>query len=169
MFKSIVSFGRAAVFAAVAFTAAPAVAQEAALRETHGSWEVRCAGDNSCYIVQVASDAEGRPVVSFAVRELAQPRTEGERTFVAAAEIRTKPGVYLPAGVTFTIDETESLRIPFERCFPEGCAALPLIQQSLVDRLKAGARVRITVYANPSEPVAAEVSLSGFTAAYDSL
>lgn len=169
VYQNILSFGRAAAFAILAFAAAPAaIAQEATVRETHGAWEVRCAGE-TCFMIQVASDANGAPVLSFAVRKLDTPRTEGDFTFIAAAEIYTKPGVFLPAGVTFSVDGNDSRRIPYERCFPEGCAALPLVQQTLIDSLKGGARVTVTVYPNPGEEVSAEVSLSGFTAAYDSL
>lgn len=169
MFASVISFGRAALVAAIAFVAAPAAAQEAAVRETHGDWEIRCTSDELCFMIQVGNDAEDRAVVSFAIRELDEPRIVDGRTFVAQAELRTRLGVYLPGGIVFTVDESESLRFPFERCVDEGCSALPLVQQGLIDRLKAGARVEITVFANRDQPVNADISLVGFTAAYDAL
>ena len=168
MIKLVFLISRAALIAVLGLASAPAIAQEAAVRETHGAWEIRCK-DSSCFMIQIAQDASGAPVLSFGVRKLSEPRVEGDATFIAATEIYTKPGVFLPTGVTLSIDGQQSRRIPFERCFPEGCAALPLVQQQLIDSLKAGGKVEIIVYANPGEPVAAEVSLSGFTAAYDAL
>ncbi|MCI4664806.1 MAG: invasion associated locus B family protein [Neomegalonema sp.] len=120
-------------------------------------------------MAQIASDAKGKPVMSLALKKLAKPVTEGKNTFVAAAEFRTKLGVFLPQGVTFAIDGGKKRRIPFERCLPEGCAALPLIQKGLVDELKSGGKVIMTVYANPKTPITVSVSLSGFTAAFDSM
>ena len=170
VFKSILSIIGAAmiVMAGVAAAPVPAHAEDAPVRETHGAWEVRCK-DGQCFMTQIASDDSGVPVLRFSVSKLATPRSEGEATFIAAAEISTKVGVFLPQGVTFAIDGAQNRKIPFERCFPTACVALPAVQQALIDSLKAGGTVTVTVFANPGEPVTANVSLSGFTAAYDSL
>lgn len=171
MLNSILSFARAALMAAVAFTALPAAAQEpaATVRETHGAWEVRCTADDVCFMYQVANDAEGRPLLSMAVRPLATPRTSGDLTFVAVAEIQTRLGVYLPGGIAMQIDTTDTLRLPFERCTPQSCRAVPEVQAEFVERMKAGAEISFIVFANLNEPVQAIISLSGFTAAFDAL
>lgn len=160
--------------AMLAVAAAPDAAQAQSqapdpVRETHGDWEVRCADANRCYMMQVRRDDAGRPLLLLRVRKLGEPVTSNGQTYVAEAELFTRLGFFLPAGIIMQVDQGKQERIPFERCLQNGCGSLPLFSQPIVDRLKAGGAANFTMFVQPGRPTGVSISLSGFTAAYNAL
>lgn len=168
---------RLAVLTAVTAAATAVFGQSAlaqnpdTLRETHGDWEIRCQTDNpdACYMMQLLEDADGNPLMLMRLRKLDDPVESSGSVFTVEAELFTRLGFLLPAGITMQIDEGELARIPFERCLPNGCGSLPLFTNEMINQLKAGGLVRFIMLYNPGEEEAAEISLIGFTAAYDAL
>jgi len=78
-------------------------------------------------------------------------------------------GIALPPGVLLKIDEGKELRLPVEHCIPQGCRILFPVDQDLLGILKAGKQATVTVQNMSHQPVGIPVSLSGFTAAFNSL
>lgn len=167
MFKSVYSVARAAFVGALAFVAAPSLASAQETKK-HGDWDVVC-GDKGCSMFQNGLDSAGKRVLIIGLTKLATPQKSGERTFVSRMEISAPLGVFLPGGVSVSIDGKKPLRIPFERCLREVCQAGPLVQQPVIDQMKAGNAVTITVFRNRGDKVEIKVSLKGFTAGYDSM
>lgn len=133
----------------------------------HGDWDVGClAGTESCEMQQVALDASGNPVVL--VRVIKLPEAEEAE---ALAIVNTPLGTLLPSGLGFQIDGGEASALPFEWCVQEGCIVRLGLREPDVTALKRGSAVRLRVasIADPDQPVELNLSLSGFTAAYDSL
>ena len=78
-------------------------------------------------------------------------------------------GVTLAPGLALQVDEGEAMRIPYERCLGIGCRASTLLGDKMIAVMKKGKQAKV-VFADPQgKQVAVPVSLSGFTAAFNSL
>lgn len=132
-----------------------------------GDWEIGCvAGTSNCEMQQVALDAAGNPVVLVRVVKLPEAQ-EAE----ALAIFNTPLGTLLPTGLGFQIDAGEAGTLPFEWCVQEGCIVRLGLRGEEVAAMKRGSAVKLRVasIADPDQPVDLTLSLTGFTAGYDSL
>jgi invasion protein IalB len=137
------------------------------VRETHGDWEVRCAPDGSdCFMYQLALDDQDNPVAEVSVLKL-----PAGAEAVAGVTVVSPLGTLLPAGVTLQVDGGERRQYPFGWCSQVGCFARFGLAAPAVDALKRGRGGTLTLasIAAPQTPLTLELSLTGFTAAYDSL
>jgi invasion protein IalB len=137
------------------------------VRDTFGDWEVRCAPDlKECLMYQLARDQQGNPVAEVSIQKLPEV-AEAD----AGVTVVTPLGTLLTAGVMLQIDAGERRQYPFAWCSQIGCFARFGLAKPSVDgmkRGKAGTIMLVSVGA-PQTPVSLALSLSGFTAAYDSL
>ena len=131
-------------------------------------WTARCETlpDGSkapCYLVQIVLLKEdNQPLLHMAVRN----QSAGEEP---AAFISLPLGVSLPGGLSLMIDESQPLRLRYERCDRNGCHAPLPLDADLVNRLKGGRWARVSFFDTTRREVSVPVSLLGFTAAFDSL
>lgn len=157
----------AAPATAPAAPAADAPAQPAITVVEHGDWEVGCLeGTQNCEMQQVAEDGEGNPVVLVRLVKLPAD-AEAE----ALAVFNTPLGTLLPPGMSFQVDAGETAALPFEWCVQEGCIVRLGLRDADVAALKRGKAVTLQVasIAAPEAPISLTLSLTGFTAAFDSL
>jgi invasion protein IalB len=137
------------------------------VRDTFGDWQVRCApeGDN-CFMYQLALDAQENPVAEFSLLKLP---IEAEAT--AGVTVVTPLGTLLPAGLVMQIDNGERRQYPFSWCSQVGCFARFGLNDASINSMKRGkaGKVALVSVGAPEAPVTLDISLSGFTAAYDSL
>jgi invasion protein IalB len=137
------------------------------VRETFQDWEVRCAPDgDDCFVYQLALDQDDNPVAEFSL-----VRLPAGSEAVAGATVVTPLGTLLPAGLVMQVNDGEARQYPFTFCSQVGCFAQLALTQESVSALQRGRVARLTLasVAAPSEPVELELSLMGFTAAYNSL
>ncbi len=133
----------------------------------HGDWEVGCLeGTTNCEMQQVAQDEGDNPVILVRL-----VRLPADADALALAVFNTPLGTLLPPGVSFQIDSGETASLPFEWCVEEGCVVRLGLREQDIAALKRGrvVNLRVASIADPETPVALTLSLSGFTAAYDSL
>lgn len=149
---------------------APAPAQpevQEIVRDTFGDWQVRCApqGDE-CFMYQLALDAAKNPVAEVSILRLPEA-AEAD----AGVTVVTPLGTLLTSGVTIQVDGGEKRQYPFAWCSQVGCFARFGLDNPTVGQFKRGKAGSITLIAvgKPQEPVNLALSLSGFTAAYESL
>lgn len=136
--------------------------------ETHTDWEIRCIGGEpaqSCRMFQALTDGEGTNVAE--VNIVALPANGRAR---AGVTIITPLGTLLPPGVGIKVDSAQERAYPFSWCTQIGCFARFGFTGAEVDQLKRGAEasVNITAVVQPENPIALKLSLSGFTAAWNS-
>ena len=141
--------------------------------EAHGDWTVRCVTmpegtAEPCHMYQMLRDSEGVPtaeVIFFPLGEDAQP------PLVAGAEVVTPLGTLLTASLELQIEPREARLYPFNVCEDIGCISRIAFLEEELDALRAGTRVRVTLFAfqMPRQPVNLDISLRGFTAAYATL
>jgi invasion protein IalB len=137
------------------------------VRDTFGDWQVRCApqGDE-CFLYQLALDAQKNPVAEVSVLKLPEVADAA-----AGATIVTPLGTLLTQGVVLQIDGGEARQYPFAWCSQVGCFARFGFAQTSIDAMKRGkaAKISLISVAAPEQPVVLDLSLRGFTDAFNSL
>ncbi|MDZ7753128.1 MAG: invasion associated locus B family protein [Gammaproteobacteria bacterium] len=161
---------------ALGLGALPAWAQEdetnvETSEETHADWRVRCekpedgSAPERCFMFQnlVMRDSQ-RQLLNFAV---AFPNEDAD---TPTAVVMVPLGVSLPAGLGLAVTEdTEPTRVAFQHCITIGCRAVIPLDDGQVAALKAGTEATVSFSDGTGRAVNVPVSLSGFTAAFNSL
>jgi invasion protein IalB len=141
--------------------------EEEFVAETFGDWELVCnAGKTNCYMFQVAKDSTGNPVVEFSAIKL---RDEDEADI--GVTLVSPLGTLLTAGIAVTIDGGEPVRYPFQWCTRSGCFMRFGLDDDSVNVFKRGNKATLTLRSIglPDSALDLDLSLSGFTAAYEAL
>ena len=137
------------------------------VRDTFGDWQVRCAPDGKeCFMYQLAVDQEQNPVAEVSILKLPDVADAD-----AGVTVVSPLGTLLTSGVVLQIDGGERRQYPFAWCSQVGCFARFGLDAPSLTGMKRGNAGRITLVSvgQPEAPVILDLSLSGFTAAYDSL
>ena len=137
------------------------------VKDTFGDWQVRCAPDGKeCFIYQLAVDQAKNPVAEVSILKLPE-QSEAD----AGVTVVTPLGTLLTTGVIVQVDGGEQRQYPFAWCSQMGCFARFGLTKPSIDALKRGKGGKITLVSvgRPETPVVLALSLSGFTAAFDSL
>ena len=141
------------------------------VRDTFGDWSLRClkaeAGQpDPCQLYQLLMDADGNSVAEFSTF----PLPEGGDV-AAGATIVVPLETLLTQQLRLTVDSGEAKVYPFTFCNAAGCVARVGFTTAEVAQLKRGnkAVLRMVPAAAPDQEVLLDVSLSGFTAGFDSV
>jgi invasion protein IalB len=136
------------------------------VRSVHNDWQIRCRSENDCFMYQLVNDPRGAPVAEINIVALPDdiPAVAG---FTVVSPLRT----LLTEGLTLQVDNGRVQQYPFLYCAPVGCASRFGYEQSGLNQFKRGNVARLTIVAvdRPAQPVILDVSLSGFTAAFNAL
>ena len=153
---------------------AAAQSDDGLTRREVSDWSVLCTDDGTqCAMQQVGRTAQGEDALLIELNKFAEPQSANGRQFVARGVLVVPLGVLLPPQIRLEVDGNDLGTVPFFRCTPDNCQAQVQLEQNIVDSFIRGARARFT-YVLPSgqgeaQEVTADVSLSGFTRAYNSL
>ena len=143
--------------------AAPA-AEAALVSPSQQNWLKVCDplpdGQQACIMRQVVL-ANGQFLGSFLLRD--DPGQESRLLAVAAVPL----GVLLPFGLTWQIDSAKPIRVPYMLCDPTSCATQLVINEQYVNSLKKGNTLKLTAKNRQNQDLTIEITLAGFTAAYD--
>jgi invasion protein IalB len=156
----------AATFAqdAAAPAEAPAAAATDAAANPGQNWLKVCDplpdGQEACIMRQVVL-SNGQFLGSFLLRD--DPGQESRLLAVAAVPL----GVLLPFGLTWQIDGAKPVRVPYMLCDPTSCATQLVINEQYVNSLKKGSKLKLTAKNRQNQDLNIEITLAGFTAAYD--
>lgn len=140
------------------------------LKDVYGDWALRCLkveeGDDPCQIYQLMSDADGNDVAEIAIVPL---NTDGPA--VAGATIVVPLETLLTEQVTLRVDGGQARRFPYNFCNVGGCVSRLGLTAEDVALFKGGASASLTMVpaAAPDQVVTVNMSLSGFTAAFDTV
>ncbi len=150
-----------------AATLAPATAQ-GAVKSTYGDWQIRCdtppgAKAEQCALIQNVT-AEDRPNVGLSVIVL---KTADKKQRIL--RILAPLGVLLPSGLGLKVDQADVGRTPFVRCLPNGCVAEVVMDDKLVEQIKAGTNATFIVFQTPEEGIGIPIALKGFGEGLDKL
>lgn len=159
----LIAVGLAGLFASMS----PAAAQ-GAIKGQYGDWQVRCdtppgAKSEQCALIQNVT-AEDKPNVGLSIIVL---RTADKKQRIL--RVLAPLGVLLPSGLGLRIDTTDVGRTAFVRCLPNGCIAEVVIDDKLLDQLKAGKNATFILFQTPEEGIGIPIALTGFGDGFDKL
>lgn len=145
-----------------------AAAQQASVRGTYGFWEMRCAtppgaSSEQCVLMQAVEDFD-RSEIGLSVSAFKTADRQAQ-----ILRIQAPLGVLLPNGLGLHIDGRDMGRAYFVRCFSDGCYAEVILEDQLLDSLKAGQMATFTVFDTPEEGIGLPVDLTGFTEGFEAL
>lgn len=139
--------------------------------ENFGDWELRCirapeGEEDRCNMYQLLENADAEPVAEFNLFRL----PAGGQA-VAGANVVVPLETLLTQQLTLSIDSAEPRRYPFSFCNAAGCVARIGLTEAEIEAFKRGvtATLRVVPAAAPDEEFLLTMSLSGFTAGYETL
>ena len=162
----------APAFAQQATSQAEAEATAPVVAATHADWQIICSPEvegqpQQCEMYQLLEDSNNAPIAEISIAALPLGAE-----FSAGATVTTPLETFLPTGMGFAIGNSEQMRVEgFRVCTVVGCVVRMGLSAEEIDQMKAGssATIRIAPFVAINQPVDINVSLSGFTAAYDDL
>ncbi|MEM8648427.1 MAG: invasion associated locus B family protein [Pseudomonadota bacterium] len=142
----------------------PAVAQAPTPAEDT-AWVKICNTDPGtkktlCLITQELRTPSGQFLASVAIR---QSPGEQRKSLVTSVPV----GMLLEAGVQVQVDGADPAQAVYSICFPNACYAELAIDDAFINKLKAGSDLRLTTANQQAKPVQFDMTLTGFTSAYD--
>ena len=154
--------------------AGAAAAQEQNVTRTPiGDWSKVCLPDGgACVIEQIGKTAAGEEALRIRIEKLQAPQQVNGESIEAVANIEVPLGVVLSTGLKLRIDQGEVSASPYFVCQAQGCLVRAPLQNALLEALKRGARAQFAftvIQQGAGRDVPIDISLSGFTRAYDSL
>lgn len=140
------------------------------VKETIGDWAIQCLStpdrDDPCQLYQVLKGPDGG-----AVAEISLFPVENQGQAVAGANFIVPLETLLTQKLTVQVDSGQAKRYDFAFCSQLGCVARVGFLAQDIASFKAGnvANVTIIPAVAPDQKVTVQMSLSGFTAAYNAL
>lgn len=135
-----------------------------------GDWDVRClrveaAEGDPCEMHQLLRGPEGNATAEINLFLLDRDDVPAGATIVTPLE------TLLPRGLRFSVDGGEAKTYPFQLCNRQGCVAQIGFTADEVATMRAGTRADVVIHpaAAPDTAVPLSISLSGFTAAEETL
>ncbi len=161
--------------ALIALSAAlPAAAQNAAtgtVKSQHGAWNVVCdrpagAPGDQCALIQNVV-AEDRPEVGLSVVALktADNKARILRVLAPLGVLLSAPnpaGGAAIGGLRLNVDGKDFGRVPFVRCFADGCYAEAPLSDALLATLSAAKAATFVVFQTPEQGIGIPVDMTGF-------
>lgn len=149
------------------FGAVPATAQ-GVVKAKYGDWEMRCetppgANRDQCAMMQSVA-AEDKPNVNLVVIVL--KTADGKSRLL---RVIAPLGVLLPSGLGLKIDNTDIGRAGFVRCLPSGCIAEVVMEDKLLEQLRAGTTATFIIFQTPEEGIGIPLALNGFKDGFEKL
>lgn len=152
--------GAMALVLSFAGGAAPALAQD-----QENAWVKICNTDPQakkeiCLVTQELRTDRGQFLASMAIRE-----TPGEarKTLITSIPV----GMLIQPGVQLQIDGAKPDVARYSICFPNACYAELAIDAGFINRMKRGGKLQLTAINQQAKQVRFDLTLIGFTAAYD--
>jgi len=140
------------------------------IKEVVKDWSLRCIKgqsadeDERCQMYQLLKDDQDAPIVEVSIFKL----PEGGRA-LAGATVVAPLETALQQQLTIQVDSGQARKYPFAFCNPVGCYARIGFTAEDVASFKRGNAAKVTIYpfVAPDQKVELNMSLSGFTDAFD--
>jgi invasion protein IalB len=144
--------------------AAFAQEQQEPERKPEDNWLKVCdelsSGEKACIVRQVVY-AGTTKLGAFTLRD----DPSAENRYFAQAEMPL--AVLLPFGLTWQIDNTKPIRMPFVTCDPTKCTGQLVVNEAFVGALKRGAKLTLLAKNRANKDLKITIDLNGFTAVYE--
>ncbi|MCE2522155.1 MAG: invasion associated locus B family protein [Rhodobacteraceae bacterium] len=135
-----------------------------------GDWTIVCVrndeGNEECRMQQLVLNDSNTPIATFEIWKI------DNSTDLAAGSVIALPlGVMLEEGILMQVDQALPRRYRYVMCDGDGCYSRLGLSKGEIGRMKAGNSMTMTIFAfqSPDQPIDLEISLAGFTKAFESL
>jgi invasion protein IalB len=123
-------------------------------------------GTDVCYTTRDFVSESGQPVLAVAVYDMKNPQQAQQS--VRVVRYLLPLGLLLQPGIRFTVDGQQATPGKFAVCFPNGCfAEAGGVSNDLVNALKKGTTLNVSVQNQTQREVTFAVPLAGFGKAFD--
>ncbi|WP_245216384.1 invasion associated locus B family protein [Sagittula salina] len=142
------------------------------IKETHNDWQMQCLkmpegapeSDDVCQMFQLLKDGDGNNVAEVTIAKLegGKPAPAGGTFIVPLQTLLTKK-------LSVSVDGGQVRQYDFNFCTSIGCFARVAFSADDIAQFKKGAKATVSLVpmVAPDRVVSLDMSLSGFTAAYD--
>ncbi|MEO1746627.1 MAG: invasion associated locus B family protein [Pseudomonadota bacterium] len=157
-------FKTAALALGMAFGLTANVSAQQAENLPRGEWFKVCskqADNDICNVQNIRTAQTGQLLTAVNLIQITGKDTR--RLF----QVAVPTGRVIPAGVALQIDGGEARRINYAICLPDRCIAEAPLTDELVSAMKRGGSMRLTTVNFQQQRNPIDVTLSGFTAAFD--
>lgn len=113
-----------------------------------------------CYTTRDFVSDQGQPVLAVAVYDI-----QGDPNRIV--RFLMPLGLLLQPGMRFSVDAGQGQAGKFAVCFPNGCFAEGAVGQAVIDQMRKGNALRVSVQNQFTREVTFEVPLTGFGKAFD--
>lgn len=140
------------------------------VKEEKGDWSLACIKSDTntdpCAIRQLLNGPQGQPIAEITIEKLPTGNAA-----VAGATVIVPLETLLQAKLALSIDGSPRKLYDYHHCSSFGCLANVGLTQGDVDAMKAGSKAVLSLVpmVAPNQVLEIDVSLSGFTAGFDSL
>ena len=130
-------------------------------------WTKVCGKDPSngaeiCYTTRDFVSDQGQPVLAAAIYDIKGPQSSKVVRFLMPLGLLLKPGI------RFAVDQSQPLAGSYTVCFPNGCFAETVgLRDDVVNAMKKGTNVNVSVQNQVGREVTFAVPLTGFAKAFD--
>ena len=141
------------------------------VRDTHGAWEVVCVTEkpDQCRMRQIGTIADGKRALVVHIGKLKDYKGPDGKPVPAAIRITTPLGTLLREGLKLKIDSGPEQTGVYNVCIPSGCIVSEPISDEFLKRLKGGNVAKMSFSVLQQGALSVDISLKGFTKAYDAL
>jgi invasion protein IalB len=164
---ALVAFAALGAGAASAQQQEPVLGAEAqpAATPAPAAWASQCASDGraatpDCSVFQRGVTQTGQVVGSVTIRI---PPGATEPVMIVSAPL----GLFVPAGISYSIDGASPQILPIQTCDQSGCFASQPVTQEMLGAMFKGQKLDIAFSNMNQQAITLPLSLVGFTAAYD--
>jgi invasion protein IalB len=130
-------------------------------------WTKVCGKDQNssteiCYTTRDFIPEQGQPIFAVAVYDVKGPQqTQKVIRFLMPLGLLLKPGI------RFTVDQGQPTPGSYAVCFPNGCFAESPVKDDVVNTLKKGTTLNVSVQNQVAREVTVQIPLAGFGKAFD--
>jgi invasion protein IalB len=134
---------------------------------SQNDWTKVCGKDQNsateiCYTTRDFIPEQGQPIFAVAVYDVKGPQqTQKVVRFLLPLGLLLKPGV------RFTVDQGQPTPGSYAVCFPNGCFAESPVKDDVVNNLKKGTTLNVSVQNQVAREVTVQIPLAGFGKAFD--
>lgn len=141
------------------------------LTETYGDWVVRC-------VSPVAPEGQPAPARVCEMTQELQQQNTGQRVLAVSVQktesatrltVVAPFGLLLSEGVKVSVADVALVSADFKTCLPAGCIAVSDLDEAALTALAAGDQAVVAMVGTDTQPVNINVSLKGFTTAWNRL
>lgn len=147
----------------VMIAAGPVLAQQAKAQQENNLWVTDCTNRNNiklrCVVSQTLTHAQTN------LKILSASVTKPDKASTLRMTVQVPHGVMLQYGVKLSVDKKNAIVVPIVEANQNGAYANLEVSSSLLDALKRGSALNVTMQNKNGQDVKISLSLKGFTKA----